>query len=181
LRIDHLAYRTASRDKTAEFFMKAFGYKFQCEFEIFFDDEKKEKALCIALEPPEKTLSDMPWTIEFGGDMAREQKYHLAPEIFVSEGNPGSIVGEWVKKRDGIGGIHHVAYQVENVEAKMKEWTGKGFADFTTSVPLKCDDLTQVFSKFHPLTGVVYEFIERKQFGFCCENVRQLMESTRGD
>jgi len=177
LRLDHVAYRVASRDKAAEFFMKAFGYKFQCEFEIFFDDEKKDKALCIALEPPEKTLSEIPWSCYGPNDV----EYHLAPEIFVSEGTPGSIVGEWVKKRDGVGGAHHIAYQVENVEAKMKEWTEKGFADFTTSAPLKCEDLTQVFSKFHPITGVVYEFIERKQFGFCSQNVKQLMESTRGD
>lgn len=177
MRLDHLAYRTASRDKTAEFFMKAFGYKFQCEFDIFFDEEKKEKAICIALEPPEKVLEEMPWLC-YG---PHDAQYHLAPEIFVSEGNEGSIVGEWVKKRDGIGGLHHMAYLVENVEAKMKEWTEKGFADFTTSTPLKCEDLTQVFSKAHPLTGMTYEFIERKQFGFCSDNVKSLMESTRGD
>jgi len=182
VRLDHIAYRVANRDKTAEFFMKAFGYKFQCEFEIFFDEEKKEKAICIALEPPERVVEEAPWTVHVPQPPNHVgQEYHIAPEIFVSEGNPGSIVGNWVAKREGIGGIHHIAYQVENVDAKMREWQEKGFADFTTSTPLKCEDLTQVFSKYHPLTGVIYEFIERKQFGFCKDNVKSLMESTRGD
>jgi catechol 2,3-dioxygenase-like lactoylglutathione lyase family enzyme len=179
LRVDHLAYRTASRDKTAEFFMKAFGYKFQCEFEIFFNDEKTEKAMCIALEPPERVIKDAPWSVivpQYPG-----QEFHMPPEIFVSEGTEGSIVHEWVKKRDGIGSLHHVAYQVDDVASKMKEWTDKGLADFSSSTPMICEDLTQVFSKFHSLVGIVFEFINRKQFGFCKDNVKALMQSSRGD
>ncbi len=180
-RLDHIAYRVANRDKTVEFLMKAFGYKFQAEFEIYFNEEKTDKALCIALEPPEKTIVDMPWIIEAGGDMVHDQQYHMAPEIFVSEGTPGSIVGNWVAKRDGIGGIHHLAYQVPNVENQMKEWLSKGYAEFSTTKPMVCPGLVQVFTKPSALTGVIYEFIERDGHGFCRENVRQLMESTRGD
>jgi len=105
--------------------------------------------------------------------------YHMAPEIFVSDGDPESIVGQWVTKRDGIGGIHHIAYQVDSVEKVMQEWREKGYAEFTSEKPLTCPGLTQVFTKPSELTGVIYEFIERGAQGFCKDNVKDLMESTK--
>ena len=187
MRLDHIAYRVKSRDKAVDFFMKAFGYKFQAEFEIFFNDEKTDKALCIALEPPEKTLSIAEFAshtiyTEFPEEPTVEM--HLAPEIFVSEGTEGSIVGNWVKARGNIGGIHHLAYMVNSVEKKKKEWLEKGWGDFSSEKAFKCEDLTQIFSKPHELTGVIYEFIERHVHsdghsrGFCKDNVKQLMMST---
>jgi catechol 2,3-dioxygenase-like lactoylglutathione lyase family enzyme len=177
MRLDHIAYRTFNRDKTVAFFMEAFGYKKQAEFEIFFNDEKTDKALCIALEPPEKINPKMPFTIHHIG-FDGETDYHMAPEIFVSEGTPGSIVWNWVQARGGIGGIHHIAYEVPDVEAKRKEWIEKGWGDFTSKTAFKCDDLTQIFTVPHSLTGMVYEFIERKGHGFCAANVLELMRST---
>jgi catechol 2,3-dioxygenase-like lactoylglutathione lyase family enzyme len=171
MRLDHVAYRTADRKKTAQFFIDAFDYHVQQEFEIDFGEG--DKALCIALEPPEKVCDNLEWII---GDQTT--KYHMAPEIFVSDGTPNSIVGLWVAARGGIGGIHHLAYQVPNVEAKMKEWAEKGWGEFTSEKPFHCEGLTQVFSKPHAFTGVVYEFIERTGFGFCKENVANLMRST---
>lgn len=177
-RLDHIAYRVRNRDETVKFFMDAFGYTFQAEFDIFFNDEKTDKALCIALEPPERKQNPrMPFVvphINFYGQC----DYHMAPEIFVSEGTPDSIVWNWVQSRGGIGGIHHLAYEVPSVEAKRKEWIESGWGDFTSDKPFKCEDLTQIFSKPHSLTGVIYEFIERKGYGFCKDNVKQLMEST---
>lgn len=186
MRLDHIAYRVRNRDKAVKFFMDAFGYQFQAEFEIFFNDEKTDKALCVALEPPEKKTKYFPslwegWEMPGGGillDQTKTTKYHMAPEIFVSEGTPGSIVWNWVQARQGTGGVHHCAYEVESVADKMKEWTSKGYAEFSSDKPFKCDDLTQVFTKPSDLTGVVYEFIERKAFGFCAGNVKKLMEST---
>lgn len=63
----------------------------------------------------------------------------------------------------------------------MKEWQEKGYAEFTTKAPLTCETLTQVFTKPSELTGVVFEFIERKPGGdgFCQGNVKLLMESTK--
>lgn len=104
--------------------------------------------------------------------------YHLAPEIFVSDGDEISIVGQWVAKRDGIGGIHHMAYQVESVQQTMDEWRAKGYAEFCTEKPLTCPGLVQVFTKPSELTGIIYEFIERGTQGFCKENVKSLMLST---
>lgn len=178
MRLDHIAYRTANRDKTADFFIKAFGYKLADEFDIFFNDEKTEKARCYALEPPEKLdngVDFFSYPVITGNQL---YEFHLAPEIFVSEGTPGSIVGDWVEKRDGIGGIHHLAYQVESVEEKVKEWRDNGFANFSSEKPFTCEDLTQIFSEYHPLTGVIYEFIERRGKGFCKENVKELMRAS---
>ena len=63
MRLDHIAYRVANRDQTVRFFMEAFDYQIQEEFEIFFNEEKTEKALCIALEPPEKSAPVMVSTL----------------------------------------------------------------------------------------------------------------------
>lgn len=186
IRLDHIAYRVADRWKSAKFFIDALGYHVQQEFTIDFGDG--QTADCIALEPPEKKVgTKVHWV--YGGvnympeepaGLVREvmQTYHLAPEVFVSDGSPGSIVGDWVAARGGVGGIHHIAYQVKSVANTMKEWAEKGYAEFTSSEPMKCPGLTQVFTKPSALTGVIYEFIERDEFGFCKDNVKALMEST---
>jgi len=165
------------RRKTAKFFVDAFGYKVQTEFDLVFPDGSTTE--CIALEPPEK-VENAPWQHCHVIDSANIN-YHLAPEIFVSDGPIGSIVGDWVAARNSIGGIHHLAYQVESVEDKMKEWKEKGYAEFLSENVLKCpeDDLVQVFTKPSELTGVIYEFISRGKHGFCKSNVKQLMLSTK--
>lgn len=177
MRLDHIAYRVSDRNRTARFFREAFGYRVQQEFTIDFGDN--QTAQCIALEPPEKTLRDTPW-IGLSPPGFEASAFHLAPEVFVSDGSPGSIVGDWVAARGGVGGIHHLAYQVQSVEETMRLWKEKGYAEFTSDAPLRCPGLTQVFTRPSELTGVIYEFIERGEFGFCKDNVRALMESTRG-
>jgi catechol 2,3-dioxygenase-like lactoylglutathione lyase family enzyme len=177
MRLDHIAYRVADRRKTAQFFISAFGYHLQTEFEICFDDGSK--AECLALEPPEKLIDDAPWTALGPADDGSDIEYHLAPEVFISDGDPNSIVGKWVAARGGIGGIHHLAYQVESVSRTMQEWKQKGFAEFSTDDVLRCPDLVQVFTKPSELTGVIYEFIERGRHGFCADNVKDLMLSTK--
>ena len=178
MRLDHIAYRTGDRHKTANFFIEAFGYKVQQEFEIKFDNGTSAK--CIALEPPEK-VENSPWDWVASIGPNTEVEFHVPPEIFVSDGEPGSIVGDWVTARNGIGGIHHLAYLVDSVEEQMKAWREKGYAEFTTENPLTCEGLTQCFTKPSELTGVIYEFIERdeKGKGFCEGNVKDLMESTK--
>lgn len=190
MRLDHIAYRVADRKKTAQFFMDSLGYKIQQEFAIKFDDGTT--AQCIALEPPEKQPEKAPWTCRHQitwiestwypdrhlHDPNKYQEYHMPPEIFVSDGPLGSIVGDWVAARNGIGGIHHIAYQVDSVEKTMKEWQDKGYAEFSSSEPMKCPGLTQVFTKPSVLTGVIYEFIERGEHGFCADNVKNLMMAT---
>jgi len=186
MRIDHIAYRTADREKTAQFFIDAFGYKVQTTFEPVFSDGTTQGVKCIALEPPEKITDKMPWTrnallavmSEDSPASTKWGNYHLAPEVFISDGPPESVVGKWVAKRGGVGGIHHIAYQVEDVEAVMHEWREKGYAEFLSDKPLTCPGLEQVFTRPSELTGVIYEFITRTGPGFCAENVGGLMEST---
>jgi len=188
MRLDHIAYRTADRNKTAKFFIDAFGYRIQTEFDIDFSDGSKAK--CIALEPPEKPkVENLHWVInQYVGNPFLDEhevekelfaQFHLPPEIFVSDGTPDSIVGKWVERRDGVGGVHHMAYQVESVEKTMQIWKEKGYAEFASEKPLTCPGLTQVFTKPSALTGVIYEFIERGAQGFCRDNVKDLMQSTK--
>lgn len=208
-RLDHIAYRVADRNKTAKFFIEAFGYRRQTEFDIKFPDGTC--CACIALEPPEKIDTGPPlppemqtpassqiWkctqTIVVGGSVCNSDgstpkghgyhdvEFHMAPEIFISSSeDPESIVSKWVINRGGVGGIHHIAYQVDSVEETMKEWQKKGYAEFSSDKPLTCPGLTQVFTKPSELTGVIYEFIERGEHGFCAENVQALMESTKNN
>ena len=184
MRLDHVAYRVENRYKTSAFFNEAFGYTLGTEFQIEFDDGSK--ADCLALVPPEKRHPDTSlWTYyslqnaPYGETIKAE--YHAPPEIFVSDGSEGSIVGDWVAERGGVGGIHHMAYQVEDVEAVMSEWRKKGYAEFYSNEPIVCQDpdLVQVFTKPSKLTGVIYEFINRAGAGFCEDSVKELMESTK--
>ncbi len=191
MRLDHIAYRVKDRYKTAKFLKEALGYTVGTEFQIKFDDGSK--ADCLALVPPEKRMKrPSDWVQE--SDFCHE-KYiegvtdhlgveskivtHAPCEIFVSDGPKGSIVGDWVEERGGVGGIHHIAYQVADVEATMKEWKNKGYAEFYSEEPMTCPGLVQVFTKPSELTGVIYELIKRDGDGFCETNVKGLMQSTR--
>ena len=165
----------------AEFFVKCFGYRIADDlpngFQITFEDNSV--ADCLVLLPPEQLSGNMPWITEhyFDGDFSN---YHMAPEIFISDGTVDSIVGKWVGERNGVGGIHHIAYHVDDVEKTMEELQMKGFAEFASKDPMRCPGLVQVFTKPSALTGIIYEFITREDQGFCKDNVKQLMESTRG-
>src|SRR5262245_33554729 len=163
MRIDPLAFRVKDRQATVNFLCEALGYKVQQEFPIYFNDAKTDFAMCTALEPPEKLDAPVPWTSAL--PWAHSQESHVRPAIFASEGAPGSIVREWVKEHGP--GLHHIALQVDSVEETMREWQRKGWAEFTSDAPLSCEGLTQVFTKPSTLTGVIFEFIERGQFGFC--------------
>lgn len=188
MRLDHIAYRVKDRYKTASFFKKAFGYKVGTEFQVEFDDNSK--ADCLALVPPEVRHEETrlwKYNILMGahyagpGDPVYSIKceYHAAPEIFVSDGPQESIVGDWVKERGGVGGVHHIAYQVDDVAATMHSWAQLGYAEFLSEEPMTCPGLKQVFTKPSELTGVIYELIERDGDGFCEANVKRLMESTK--
>lgn len=185
MRLDHIAYRVKDRHKTAAFLCECLGYRIAADlpegFDIQFEDGSMAK--CLVLEPKEKVIANAPWTTLLPNELSKQeyqmQEYHLAPEIFVSDGSNGSIVKEWVEARGGVGGIHHLAYQVDSVQDIMEEWKAKGYAEFTTEEPLKCPELVQVFTKPSELTGVIYEFIERGVQGFCKDNVKDLMVSTK--
>mgnify|MGYP003111689676 CR=1 FL=1 len=157
MRLDHIAYRVENKLEAIKFLTTSLGYIIAPDlpegFDIQFEDNTN--ARCHVLIKP----SD-----------------EYAPEIFISEGSDNSIVAEWVKENGS--GIHHLAYEVESVESTMKEWSERGI-QFTTPEPLTCPGLVQVFTKPNPLTGIIYELIEREDQGFCRDNVKNLMTSTQ--
>lgn len=180
-------------------FFTDIGYRFADEFTINFDEEGKDTAQCTVLEPGNRQASNLPlpWTIlhPFGEEISQNngievktakgfQEYVLAPEIFISEGSPGSIVHEWASKRNG-GGLHHIALQVGSdttVRQEMDKWLKNGWIEgFSTPEPIVCKELVQSFSKPSSILGVVFELIERKEAGFCRSSVRDLMLSTKED
>ena len=173
MRLDHVAYRTRDRNAAAKFFIEMLGHSISEDvpegFDINFEDGSV--ANCLVLVPPERTNHRIK---EFLTPSLTEE-YHSAPEIFVSDGTEDSIVAKWVD--DHGPGIHHVAYEVDSVSDKMKEWESKGIK-FLSEKPLTCPGLTQVFTEPHPVTGIIYELIERESQGFCEKNVKNLMEST---
>ena len=174
MRLDHIAYRVKDRKKAAEFFIKKLGYKLSNSvpegFEIYFEDGSTAK--CLVLQPPEAD-SNCNDKIAIG---MFESEFHAPPEIFVSDGSENSIVRNWVT---ALGpGIHHLAYEVDSVKKTMEEWKKEGI-EFTTEEPLTCPGLVQVFTKRNIDTGMIYELIERTGEGFCKENVKDLMKSTK--
>lgn len=181
MRLDHIAYRVNNRKETAKFFTNMFGYNLSEEFDIDFNDGSS--ARCCAMSPPEKGNNRCPWVLK-GGRSTRPPSpntiFHLPPEIFISDGDSGSIVGKWVKERGGVGGIHHMAYQVDDISGLVSSWKDSGIK-FLSEEIINCpeDDIRQIFTE--PLQvsgGVIIELIERGAKGFCTKSVKTLMEST---
>ena len=87
------------------------------------------------------------------------------PGVFISEGPPGTIVGDWVEQNGE--GIHHIAIR-GNYDNLVERLRIEGEA-------IKCPGLTQIFS--NTVGGVVIEILERDPTnpGFCEENVKKLM------
>ena len=183
MRLDHIAYRVRDRNATAKTFSELFGYSVGTEFDIHFDDGSV--ADCIAMVPPEKdngihSVLPIPWSVASVG-VGKPVEHHLAPEIFISDGTGQSIVGSWVEQRGGVGGIHHMAYQVTDIKETVEHWKRSGI-QFLSEEIIDCpeDDLRQIFTQpLEMVGGVIFELIERGDKGFCQNSVRDLMNSTK--
>ena len=165
MKLDHIALRVADRHKAVNFFQSMLNYEVGAEFDIDFDDGSK--AECYALIPPLLPIV-----------LVRE-----GPEFFISDGPPGSIVGDWVEARGGVGGVHHIAYKVKDIDSIVNNWRSKGTVEFLTDDIIDCpdDDLRQIFTKpLDYMGGIIIELIERGSKGFCQNSVRDLMNSTKG-
>ena len=183
MRLDHIAYRVINRHEAARSLQTMFGYQIGIEFDIIFDNGSK--AECIAMTPPEKhnpigSILDIPWVVRSAG-ISAPVEHHLSPEIFISDGTPDSIVGEWVRSHEG-GGIHHMAYMVDQIDDVVSQWQSLE-VEFLSNDIIDCpeDDLRQIFTKPLPELGnVIIELIERGSKGFCQTSVKDLMKSTKG-
>mgnify|MGYP006407569277 CR=1 FL=1 len=164
MKLDHIAYRVKDRLETAAFFQGMFGYSFCTEFNIEFDDGSVAK--CVVMVPPVVPVT-----------LVRE-----GHEIFISDGDAESIVGKWVKARGGIGGVHHMAYRVKDIDDTVEGWKKQDIVEFLTDDIIDCpdDDLRQIFTKpLDYMGGIIIELIERGAKGFCQNSVKNLMESTK--
>mgnify|MGYP001591950350 CR=1 FL=1 len=177
--LDHIAYRTKDRFKTAQFFITNFDYRLATEFEIDFEENGKVE--CLVLKPTQafcegtqRFFEGIPsvWTGMYGA------VYQKSPEIFISDSqDPNTPVGKWVKERGGIGGVHHLAYSVEDIELQKKEMESRGIEFSSEIIDCPEDGLRQVFTKpLEVLGGVIVELIERSKEGFCKNSVKKLME-----
>lgn len=180
MRLDHIAYRVSNRYQAAEFMEKALRYRISTEFEIPFEDGSKSKCLVLAPIELKEQGSGRKNKAHVPDSNGLWHEFHLAPEVFISDGTPDSVVGKWVATRNGVGGIHHIAYEIYDVESEMDRWRKSNFATFSSSKPIEGPGITQVFTDPHPITGVIYELIHRKDpsVGFNPKSVQQLMLST---
>lgn len=157
LNLDHYAIRCKNRKAAAEFYCIFLNYQIDEDFTLFFDEARTLTAECYALShKTDKTQ----------------------PRIFISEGNTGSIVDDWVNEKGGHGAIHHVAHVCDDVAVTMRDWINRGIK-FTSNEPFETDGLIQAFTEVNPYTGIIYELINQDVKGFRAENVKKLMESTK--
>ena len=176
MRLDHIAYRVADRKKTADFFMKSFGYHVQTEFEINFDDGSS--AGCLVLEPPEKEITGG----RRGLYMRPSAAWSLSTICRRKFLSPTAISARsWANGLPPVVGLGaFITWRTRSIRSRKRcAKRRKGFAEFSTDDVIRCPDLVQVFTKPSQLTGVIYEFIERGKHGFCADNVKNLMTSTK--
>ncbi len=73
-------------------------------------------------------------------------------------------------------GVQHVAFQVEGIESVVEDLKQRGLG-FDTPV-IESPGLKQAFSKRDPVSGMMFELIERTgEEGFTDQNVQQLFQS----
>ncbi len=64
------------------------------------------------------------------------------------------------KFNDGKGGIHHVAYEVEDVEAVRKEYEAKGMGMLEKEAVVGTDDIIVNFLRPKYSKGILVEFVQ---------------------
>ena len=181
--IDHIAYRSLDRNKTSSFLCKLYDYTIQDEFWLDFQDGSK--ARCYSLGPKDKYEFPYTYYYPYQGFNPPQPDipliYHKPPEFFVSEGEEGSIVWNWLKAKGIESGVHHVALSVDSVRDTIKWCKDNKMCEFSTEEPIWCESegLLQIFTKEVPELGHVIEFIERKGKGFCNNNIKILIESSK--
>jgi len=152
--IDHIAFRVADLEKAVKFYTEVMDFEVTDRFFIDFDDNTK--ARCAALKAKD------------GQGIA----------VFISEGvGEGGVVKEWVKQHGNA--LHHIAYAVDDIKKEVADMKGQGI-QFTTEDVLDSEELTQIFTKPAPETGIIHEIIQRKgSKSFSVNNVKRLMASTK--
>ena len=152
--IDHIAFRVADLEKAVKFYTEVMEFEVTDRF--FIDFEDNTQARCAALKA----------------------KDGQGISVFISEGvGEGGVVKEWVKQHGNA--LHHIAYAVDDIKKEVVDMKRKGI-QFTTEDVLDSEELTQIFTKPAPETGIIHEIIQRKGTkSFSVNNVKRLMASTK--
>lgn len=152
--IDHIAFRVADLEKAVKFYTEVMEFEVTDRF--FIDFEDNTQARCAALKA----------------------KDGQGISVFLSEGvGEGGVVKEWVKQHGNA--LHHIAYAVDDIKKEVADMKSQGI-QFTTKEVLDSEELTQIFTKPAPETGIIHEIIQRKgSKSFSVNNVKRLMASTK--
>lgn len=88
--------------------------------------------------------------------------------------SPESQVSRYVQEYGP--GVQHVAFMVEGIEAVVEDLKERGMP-FDTGI-IEVPGLKQAFTKRDPISGMMFELIERTgEEGFADQNVQKLFES----
>ncbi len=155
VKLDHIAYRVlkGEREKTFAEFMNILPYR---EYKSFTIKTMNAITSCLKL-------------------------HETMPVIVVSEGlTEDSVVEKYCKKYGGR--VHHLAYEVTNIEKVVEIQKGRGI-NFTTEdiIGSKEEGIKQIFTMPTETTNHIIEYVQR--FGgfdgfFTPSNVGDLMKST---
>lgn len=155
MRLDHIAFRVDDLDPVVTFYTSKLGFRVVQEMEMDFEGSKAFSKIL--------NLPGVPYY------------------IFVDQGlDEENIITRWVKKYGSR--LHHMAYLVDDIAAEAEKLRESGLAFTTDSVVDTGGGLKQLFTKPHPVTGVITEIIERyrENIFFVQENVIRLIQSTEG-
>jgi methylmalonyl-CoA/ethylmalonyl-CoA epimerase len=154
-RLDHIAFRVHDIDPVVAFYTANLGFQVVQEMEM-----------------------------DIGGSKAHSKVLNLPGVpyyIFVDQGlDEDNIISRWVKQHGS--GLHHMAYLVDNIASEADRLKKSGLVFTTDHVVDTGGGLKQLFTRPHPVTGVITEIIERYEDNvfFVQENVIQLIQSTEG-
>lgn len=109
----------------------------------------------------------------FSGMLSAELNAGLFTIVLVQGTSPESQVSRYIERYGP--GVQHVAIAVENLEAVAHTLKDTG-AQFATEI-IRGDGLLQLFTKREDNTGMMFEFIERRDVsGFQPQNIQKLFD-----
>jgi len=111
---------------------------------------------------------------KFSGMLSAELDAGNFSIVLVQGTGPESQVNRYIEEYGS--GVQHVAIVVEDLDVTEKALINSG-AQFATNI-IEGDGLRQLFTKREPNTGMMFEFIERKQNvkGFQKNNIQKLFD-----
>ena len=75
---------------------------------------------------------------------------------------PESTIAKFIEKNGGRGGVHHIAYAVNDIESRLQEVSDKGVQLIDATPRKGAEELTIAFLHPKSTAGVLTEFCEKK-------------------